>query len=147
MNFFSITMFINLQLCFKCLSKYKKFFSSCKTCNFFYQNIYIIVQQCNKFTISWNFNRIYVKIIKNMFVQNQWVSKWKSDTKTIYYLDTNDMFLLCVMSLCEVCTIDILIKLVNCCDVILDQTMQFFCIKHQHSRMSFKKINVIHLNI
>jgi hypothetical protein len=44
-------------------------------------------------------------------------------------------------------------------DVILDKTMQFLCIKHEHSRLSFKKLfhsfkylqywihtNIIHIN-
>jgi len=31
-----------------------------------------------------------------------------------------------------------LLNLCNCCDVILHKTKGFFCIKHEHSQMSFK---------
>jgi hypothetical protein len=98
-------------------------------------------QPHHKLPISWKFNKIHVKIIKNMFMQKSRASKCKNVMKNIYisFNDINDVSFLLVMFWCEICMIYILTKLYNNCDVILHKTMHFLCIKHKHSYVSFKK--------
>jgi hypothetical protein len=58
-----------------------------------------------------NFNKIHVKIVKNMSMQNSWTSKCKNDAKLyIHNFYTNNVSFLLVMFRCEICTICILTK-------------------------------------
>ncbi len=93
--------------------------------------IIVNIKYLKKYITNFQYHEISIesvqKIIKNMFVQNSWISKCKNGMKNIYYFYINDVSFSPMMFCCEVHTSCTLTNSCNYHYVIFHKIM-WFCV-------------------